>query len=73
MKLTNISNYPVTVNSVRIETDETEKVDIEDVEFYEDDRRLLLEEEYEPDDTEVSEDSDDEEESKPEEKLEEGD
>lgn len=73
MKLTNISNYPVTVNGVKIETDKTEKVDIEDVEFYEDDRRLLLEDEYETEDTEVSEDSDDEEESKPEEKLEEGD
>jgi hypothetical protein len=73
MKLTNISNYPVTVNGVRIETDETEKVDIEDVEFYENDRRLSLEEEYKPADTEVSEGSDDEEESKPEEKTEKGD
>lgn len=43
MKITNTSNYPVTVNGVGIETGETEDVEIDDVEKYKNDRRFLLE------------------------------
>jgi len=63
MKLTNISTYPVTVNGHRIESHETEDIDIDHVEYYENDNRFLVE----VDDTE---DSDDRQESKPEENTE---
>ena len=76
MKITNDSNYPVTVEGERMEPGDTVEVEIEDVEKYEDDRRFLLEEDDdsdpEPEEDESSEDdgegeSDGEEISKPEE------
>jgi hypothetical protein len=73
MELKNDSNYPVTVNGVRIESGETEDVEIEDVEKYKNDRRFLLEEddeqpESEDVESEDEEENDDEEISKPQEK-----
>lgn len=65
MKVRNTSNYPVTVKGVRIEQGETEEVEIEDVEKYENDRRFLLEEDDEPesDDEKSKEENDDRQES----------
>jgi len=60
MKLENNSNYPVTVNGVRIEQGDTEEVEIEEVEKYRNDRRFLLEE----NDKSEKDESDDEETSK---------
>jgi len=74
MDLKNVSNYPVTVNGVRIETGETADVEIEDVEYYEDNRRFKLEDEddSEPDGDDESDDVVEEESSKPkEEKIDE--
>lgn len=59
MKITNTSNYPVTVNGVRIESGEVEEVEIEKVEKYRNDRRFLLEEddESQPDGDDESDDT----------------
>ena len=61
MELKNDSNYPVTVNGVRIESGETEDVEIEDVEKYKNDRRFLLEEDDEQPESEGVESEDEEE------------
>lgn len=65
MKITNDSNYPVTVKGERIEPGDTVDVEIEDVEKYKDDRRFLLEEDDdsdpEPEEEDVSEDDGEEE------------
>lgn len=55
MKLKNVSNYPLTVKGVRIETGETEEVEVEDVEYYVDDRRFEVEEDDEESDSEEEE------------------
>jgi len=67
MKLTNDSNYPVTVNGKRIETGSTIDVEIQNVEKYRNDRRVSLEDDDNSAPDEGEEEIDDEEISKPEE------
>lgn len=55
MELKNVSNYPLTVKGVRIETGETEEVEVEDVEYYVDDRRFEVEEDDEQSESEQDE------------------
>lgn len=69
MKIKNVSNYPVLVKGVDIKQGESKEVDIEDEEYYRNDRRFLLEDDDESEAEEVEEESVDEvESSKPKDK-----